>query len=147
MKYLLKKLSLVIVILSISSCSVESIDNELTEQSFNEPIEQNVVNNYTCTDANPEARFVNNGTIAFDFKIYDSNMVLLGDFQNVTPGSTTNWTSFNEGQLLFTVDQVIEPSATIVSDQKLQINLNNCSTLDVTVGPNNVLLDNPAVDI
>lgn len=136
MKYLLKKISLATVILLISSCSVESIESE--------PIEEIVLNSLTCVDANPEARFINNGTIAFDFKIYDSNMVLLGDFQNVAPGSTTNWTSFDEGEVLFSLQQTLTSG---VSDQKLETTLNNCSTLDVIMGSNNSLLENSPIDI
>ncbi|AUC81564.1 hypothetical protein [Lacinutrix sp. Bg11-31] len=136
MKYLLKKLSLVLVILVASSCSVEDIDSKFIGGSS--------TSTFTCTDANPEACFVNNGAIAFDFKIYDSNMVLLGDFQNVAPGSTTSWTTFAEGELLFVLEETTESG---VSDQKMESIMYNCSTLEVTIDANNELQDNSPVEI
>lgn len=117
-----------------SSCSVEDINSIETEA--------NLASNITCSDANPEARFVNNGTVAFNFKIYDSNMSLLAHFQNVAPGSTTAWTSFAEGELLFTIEEDI---ASGISDQKMETIINNCSTFDVTISSNNQLLDNSPI--
>lgn len=136
MKYILKKIPLLAVILMISSCSIENIDAI--------EIQDNVTSNFTCIDANPEARFVNNGTIAFDFKIYDSNMTLLGDFQNVAPGSSTIWTSFTEGYVLFSLNQTTDSG---ISDQKIQTSMSNCTILDVTIGSNNKTLDNSPVGI
>lgn len=134
MKNLLKKISLAIVVIMFSSCSVEDIASLDTEA--------NVTSNITCNDTNPEARFVNNGTVAFNFKIYDSNMSLLAHFQDVAPGTTTDWTSFTEGELLFTIE---ETTASGISDQKMETLINNCSTFDVTISSNNQLLNNSPI--
>lgn len=134
MKNLLKKISLAIVVIMFSSCSVEDITSLETEA--------NLTSNITCNDTNPEARFVNNGTVAFNFKIYDSNMSLLAHFQDVGPGSTTDWTSFAEGELLFTIEETI---ASGISDQKMETLINNCSTFDVTISSNNQLLNNSPI--
>jgi hypothetical protein len=134
MKNLLKKISLAIVVIMFSSCSVEDIARLDTEAT--------VTSNMTCNNATPEARFVNNGTVAFNFKIYDSNMSLLAHFQDVAPGTTTDWTSFTEGELLFTIE---ETTASGISDQKMETLINNCSTFDVTISSNNQLLNNSPI--
>jgi len=133
MKNLLKTLSLIIVILSISSCTVESINDttvlETTQSSF------------TCTNSDPEARFTNNGTIDFTFRIYDATNAMVVEELNVAPGSSTTWSSFSEGDIMFSMIS----SSNGVMDIKTIVTMSNCTAFDVTVKSDNTLDSNQPI--
>ena len=136
MKNLLKLSVFAGILLSLSSCSVESIETIEDEQLT-------IENSLTCSGLNPEARLTNNGTVPFGFKIYNSNFDMIVEHLNVAPGSSTTWGSFPEGDIFFSIIS----STTGVADIKTQLPMTNCSIYDLTVDSSNLLLDGAPIDL
>ncbi|WP_299886588.1 hypothetical protein [uncultured Lacinutrix sp.] len=136
MKNLLNKTALAIVLLSLTSCSIESVEQELTNDNSLE-------STFSCTNSHPEARLTNNGTINFSFKVYDENFNLIVEQLNVAPGSSTNWSSFPEGNVIIS----LENDVTGVSEIKKEILMSNCTVYDVTVATDNTLGTNQPISL
>lgn len=132
---LLKKLTVTLSLITIFSCSLEPLESN---QSSNNALQNQ--QNLTCVDAQPEARFVNNGSISYEFKIFTTAGQIV-EFVNVAPGTTTNWTSFAEGDILFSINS----NTTGVSDIKTQVFMANCETYELEVLPNNTLATNSPI--
>lgn len=125
--------------MSLTSCSVESIDNE--NQLLNATVETSE-SSLICTGANPQARLVNNGSVAFNFVIMSSGGNVI-QISNVMPNTTTNWSSFSQGDTLFS----IVSSATGASDIKVGFTMNECTELNLEIDSNNLLVDSQPIDL
>lgn len=126
---LLLKFIVALTLITTFSCSVESLDDE---QSLNQASNEA---NLTCTNAQPESRLINNGTVNFEFEIISTTSGQIIEFINVAPGTSTSWTSFPEGEILFS----IKSNTTGVSDMKTQLVLANCETYELEIMSNNTL--------
>ncbi|WP_299886590.1 hypothetical protein [uncultured Lacinutrix sp.] len=128
MKKQLNKAVLALVLsLSLTNCSTESIDLE----SNNNASSQSTVE---C-NTKAKVRFTNNGTKAFTFKIYDENLNLIVEKINVAPSTSTNWFSFLEGDIIFSLKSDEANSSTI----SRQVYVHKCNEYNVTVKPDNTL--------
>lgn len=137
---LFKNTVLVFCLSTVLSCSVESVE---TIEAI-EAIESNTTNsnlqttnqaNMTCTNAQPEARFVNNGTVPLSFKIITNNLGQVAQFIDVAPGTSTTWTAFPEGDILFAINS----NTSGVSDIKTQVFMGNCDNYELEVQSDNTL--------
>ncbi|WP_452222623.1 hypothetical protein [Lacinutrix chionoecetis] len=128
---LLKKATIILSFLSILSCTVESLDiNQFTDSQ--NPSQSNL----TCLDAQPEARFVNNGTTDFTFVVFSPSLGLITEVVDVAPGVTTNWIAFPEGEIILGLDS----SVSSISDFKTQVTMQACDTYELVMQPNNTVL-------
>ncbi|MGJ8594097.1 MAG: hypothetical protein ACSHXF_16220 [Aquaticitalea sp.] len=131
---LLKAVVLTIAMTSYYNCSVEPADQiELTTETESYAVQQTFADPPTCSGVNPRARFVNNGTYAFDYAVYDSEGVLLIDIDGITPGTTTDWTDITSGSILFNLESGIE------SDQKVLHVFTDCTEISLEIDANNLL--------
>lgn len=129
--YLNKAIAFAILLTSFYNCTIESIDN-LQDQSIDIiNIEDSQAN--TCTGISPKARMTNNGTIPFDFEIYDSSGSLIIGFYNVLPSTQTDWYSFDEDNTIFVVEN------DSVEDQKVSHQMDNCTEINLEIDSNNLL--------
>ena len=129
--YLNKASAFAILLTSFYNCTIESIDN-LQDQSIDIiNIEDSQAN--TCTGISPKARMTNNGTIPFDFEIYDSSGSLIIGFYNVLPSTQTDWYSFDEDNTIFVVEN------DSVEDQKVSHQMDNCTEINLEIDSNNLL--------
>lgn len=118
-------LCLALILFSCISDSIE--DDNFTEPSqFLNP----------CVNDDPITRVVNNGTVAFDLKVLDSNGVVLVDIANIPPSTTTSWASFAEGEVLFSLDS----NQTLVNDDKVVLQMNTCMAFDIEIDANNEIV-------
>lgn len=136
MKNLLKSVTLTLsATFFLFNCSVESLDDSETaplEVSESNIIETTQVN---CFNANPKSKLTNNGTVAFNFAVYNENSITVGQSIVVLPGTSSEWIEFPEGFMLFS----IESNATGVSDKKVSLEMSNCTELNLVVEANNEL--------
>jgi hypothetical protein len=130
MKNLLKFAPVMGLAMSLLSCTSESLENDIssepTSNELNEP----------CIDQNPITRVVNNGTIAFDFKVVDSDGIVIIDIPNIPANTTTSWASFNEGEVLFSLDS----NQTSVRDDKVVLLMDNCMAYEIEINSNNQIV-------
>ena len=133
---LLKASALALVMSSYFSCTIESTnlsDPELvTDVTIIEPSLESAL---VCSGNNPRARITNNGTIPFDFVIFDTAGTLVQTEQNVLPGITTSWLTFPDGQFIF----VIRNESFF--GEKVSHFMDFCTEINLEVNVNNQLTD------
>lgn len=114
------------------SCSVEPLEQSIIDQAnLEENVNQEIA---ACVDADPEARIVNNGSVAIDLDIFDENGNLLGFVHNLLPSETSVWISFPEGNnILFAV------SNDVVEDEKVIYDMSTCTIFDMEFTSSNQL--------
>ncbi len=136
----LLKISAIALVSLMSSCTVETIDAKENYQDFN----QETANVLTCSGADPQYQFTNNGTVPFTLSIYggDNNGVLNQDL-DVAPGSITDMKSFAAGEVLFSFDCDISG----ISDIKVVFDMNNCNELQLVIDEDNNLLDAEPIEL
>ncbi|AUC76322.1 hypothetical protein [Olleya sp. Bg11-27] len=137
MNYLLKLSVAFCLLFSVSSCTIDSLEDSIDERSINT---NSVVPNQACSNQDPKSKLINNGTVAFTFQIIDSNNNLI-ELLEVAPGATSSWISFSEGDTVFNLDS----NTTGVSDDKVFINMTNCSEVEIIVNSGNQI-DTPIVN-
>jgi hypothetical protein len=136
---LLKAFAMAIAIISLHNCSVEpaedfslTIDSIILEADV-QSTETQAAQAAVCAGANPKARVANNGTLAFDYEIYDSSGVLIAGIYNIMPGTITDWTDFPEGTIIFNLENGIE------RDQKVAHLMENCTEINMEIDSSNLL--------
>ncbi|WP_452221990.1 hypothetical protein [Lacinutrix salivirga] len=139
MKHLLKLIAIAIITLSFTSCTVESLDNEIVEQSS---LTDTEALNSTCVNTNPQARLINNGTLPFHFKVLN-NVTLISSDLAVMPGTTTNWRSFSDGYVLLLVEST-DPN---IPGNKIELNMSSCSEIEIIVDSNNEIVETSPTDL
>ena len=146
--YLLKAFAFAIAITSLHNCSVEpaedfspTIDSTILEANVHSIESQ--AQAAVCDGANPKARIINNGTLPFDYEIYDSTGVFIAGIYNIMPGTVTDWTNFSEGTIIFNLENGIE------RDQKVAHLMENCTEINLEIDSSNILtaaMPQPASD-
>ena len=137
MKYLLKLSVAICLLLTVSSCTVESLDDAVNKSA----VSQNVAEaNQSCNDQDPKTKLINNGTVAFTFQIIDSDSNMI-EFVDVAAGASTSWISFTEGDTIFNLDSNVIG----VSDDKIALSISNCSEIEIIVNAQNKI-DTPIVN-
>lgn len=139
MKHLLKLIAIAIITLSFTSCTVESLDNEIVEQSS---LTDTEALNSTCVNTNPQARLINNGTLPFHFKVLN-NVTLISSDLAVMPGTTTSWRSFSDGYVLLLVEST-DPN---IPGNKIELNMSLCSEIEIIVDSNNEIVETSPTDL
>ena len=116
--------------LLLFGCTSDPVANNtasnLTTSQFNEP----------CLDQDPITRVVNNGTVAFDLKVVDEQGVVLVDIPNIPANTTTSWASFQQGEVLFSIDC----HQTMVSDDKVVLQMDTCMAYEIEIDSNNEIV-------
>lgn len=127
MKNLLKRTFVMCFVLTLLTCTSDSAENELSldlnPSQLNEP----------CVGQLPITRVINNGTVSIDFKVIDSYGVVLVDIPSIPASTTTSWASFDEGVVLFSIDT----NQTLVSDDKVELNMESCMAYEIEINSNN----------
>lgn len=127
MKNLLKRTFVMCFVLTLLTCTSDSAENELSldlnPSQLNEP----------CVGQLPITRVINNGTVSIDFKVIDSDGVVLVDIPSIPASTTTSWASFDEGVVLFSIDT----NQTLVSDDKVEFNMESCMAYEIEINSNN----------
>lgn len=127
MKNLLKRTFVMCFVLTLLTCTSDSAENELSldlnPSQLNEP----------CVGQLPITRVINNGTVSIDFKVIDSDGVVLVDIPSIPASTTTSWASFDEGVVLFSIDT----NQTLVSDDKVELNMESCMAYEIEINSNN----------
>ncbi|QCE43152.1 hypothetical protein [Psychroserpens sp. NJDZ02] len=137
MNYLLKLSVAICLLFSVSSCSVDSLEDSTDERAINTTA---VTPNVACSNQDPKSKLINNGTVVFTLQIFDSNNNLT-ELIDVAPGTSSSWISFSEGDTVFNLDS----TSSNVSDDKISINMNNCSEVEIVVNALNKI-DSPVVN-
>ena len=88
-----------------------------------------------CVNDDPITRIVNNGTLTFELSVRDENGVEVVNFASVPPNSTTSWASFNSGAYIFYLLDASGGSSS--SYDKAQIQMDNCTALEIEIDGNN----------
>lgn len=127
MKNLLKRTFVMCFVLTLLTCTSDSAENELSldlnPSQLNEP----------CVGQLPITRVINNGTVSIDFKVIDIDGVVLVDIPSIPASTTTSWASFDEGVVLFSIDT----NQTLVSDDKVELNMESCMAYEIEINSNN----------
>lgn len=127
MKNLLKRTFVMCFVLTLLTCTSDSAENELSldlnPSQLNEP----------CVGQLPITRVINNGTVSIDFKVIDSDGVVLVDIPSIRASTATSWASFDEGVVLFSIDT----NQTLVSDDKVELNMESCMAYEIEINSNN----------
>ena len=130
MKNLLKSALLVCLVLILFNCTSDSYENgvslDLNTTELNNP----------CVAQDPITRVVNNGTVTIHFKVVDSEGIVLVDIPNIPPNTTTSWASFEEGDVLFSIDS----DQTLVSDEKVELTMDSCMAYEIEIDGNNEIV-------
>lgn len=130
MKNLLKSTLLVCLALTLFTCTSDpsgnDISTDLTPSQLNDP----------CVGQDPITRVINNGTVNVDFKVIDSDGVVLVDIPSIPASTTTSWASFEEGEVLFSIDS----NQTLVSDDKVLLNMDSCMAYEIEINSNNEIV-------
>lgn len=129
MNNLLKLSAFLCLIFIATSCTTESLDDSFEQTTATPEVAQAYQN---CNNQNPQSRLVNNGTVSFAFTIVDSNSNTV-QIQNIAPGGSSSWSSFNAGETTFNV----ESSTTGVSDSKVVLEMNTCTEVEIVVNSSN----------
>jgi hypothetical protein len=133
MKNLLKNaIACAIVTSTLFSCSVESIENNLTESSIAESSEPQ----FDCSGQDPQARITNNGTISITLQIASSDGTVLHTVDNLAPGSASGFLTFAPDEIIFNISK----NTTGVQDDKVLFTMDQCMSFDMVVGSDNYLV-------
>ncbi|APY07309.1 hypothetical protein BWZ20_02875 [Winogradskyella sp. J14-2] len=130
MKNLLKSTLLACTALLLFTCTADPSENDLSDDLTSNQL------NDPCVAQNPITRVINNGTVAVDFKVIDTDGVVLVDIPNIPANTTTSWASFQEGDVLFSIDS----NATLVSDDKIILTMESCMAYEIEINNNNEII-------
>ena len=133
MKNLLKNaIACAIVSSTLFSCSVESIENNLTESS----IVENSDPQFDCSGQVPQARITNNGTISITLQIASSDGTVLHTVDNLAPGAASGFLTFAPDEIIFNISK----NTTGIQDDKVLFVMDQCMSFDMVVGSDNYLV-------
>ena len=132
MKNLLKLLPFIVVAVIFKACTTEPVDASL----FSSELETGNLSSQTCTNDLPKTRVINNGSTSFDLEVYDEDGTIVVTELNISPGQTTTWAEFDEGEILFSLSN---PSGD-TTDDKVKLAMTTCMYYEIIVGANNKIL-------
>jgi len=141
MKSLLKITALAIVLM-LSSCSVESV-NEVTDNTNSDPINVTALQNtnFQCVNGQAGARITNNGSMDVSLEIFDNQNNLIASIDDLNPGGISDWYYFQAGLITFSLES---------EDGKVKapvIDMGSCMAFDMEIGENNQLVSDVAVQL
>lgn len=125
MNNLLKFVACLCLIFSSTSCSLEPLEGQNSSNSTKMSDETATT---FCDNQDPQSRLINNGTIAYTFTIIDIDQNVI-EILNVAPGTSSSWSSFNEGETIFSIDG----SANNVSDSKVVLDMSTCTKVEIVI--------------
>jgi len=128
------------VVFSISSCSVESIDEQIQAEAPQLELQAESVQ--TCSNNDPRSKLTNNGTVALTFTVYSNDMNSVATQSNIQPGTSSGWISFTPGETMFS----IKSNTSGVSDSKLEFSMDTCTEVDIVIGTDNSVESSDIVD-
>ena len=117
--------------LAFFNCSTEAIDSETQNLVQTESLNSDFPET-NCSNQDPIARLVNNGSIHFNLEIFDEDGQLLYSIYNIHPGTQTDWLHLPVGLVSFNVSNN-NGSKPVVLD------MGHCMAYDMEIGPNNQL--------
>ena len=118
MNNLLKFVACLCLIFSSTSCSLEPLEGQ---NSGNSTKISNATATTFCDNQDPQSRL-----ITFTIIDIDQNVI---EILNVAPGTSSSWSSFNEGLTIFSVDG----SAYNVSDSKVVLDMSTCTKVEIVI--------------
>lgn len=131
MKNLRSNMVLAIASFMLFGCSTEQLDSEnLSALDANDD----------CVGANPQVRITNNGSVNHNLDVFDEQG-LVGFVHNISPGETSTWITFTEGETLFAV------SNDVYEDEKVIFDMTTCMEFNMEIGTNNQLTSAVPVDV
>lgn len=136
---LLKAFALAFAMTPLYNCSVEPADNSTFNDDNAVPLQEAQATDSqeflaVCSGSDPRARITNNGTVSFDYEIYDASGAFIIGIYNISPGTVTQYATFSEGTIIFNVE-----TASGV-DQKVAHLMENCTEINMEIDVNNLLL-------
>lgn len=137
MKYLLKNIACAILLLSVFNCTTEPVGNN---QELNTTQSQESTLDDYCSGQSPKARITNNGTVNVNLEIFNEAGSLIGHDYGVTPGQTSDWSTFATGVTTFVVSNVN-------SDKIIVIDMDTCMAYDMVIGTNNQLTSDQPIHL
>jgi len=140
MKNLLKNaIACAIVTSALFSCSVESIENELLESSFEATSEPQ----FDCSGQDPQARITNNGTISITLQIASIDGTILHNVENIAAGSASGFLTFAPEEVIFNISK----NTTGIQDDKVVFMMDQCMSFDMELGADNYLVAGTPVNL
>lgn len=125
MNNLLKFVACLCLFFLATSCSLESLEDENTTNSTKI---SNTTTSVFCDNQDPQSRLVNNGTITYTFTIIDTDQNVI-EVLNVAPGTSSTWSSFNEGQTIFSIDGTDNN----IKDSKIVLEMATCTKVEIVI--------------
>lgn len=96
--------------------------------------------NDDCVGVNPQVRITNNGDVNYNLDVFDEQG-LVGFVHNITPGETSTWITFSEGEMFFAV------SNDTYEDKKVLYFMSTCMEFNMEIGTNNELTSAVSVNV
>ncbi|MFT5847491.1 MAG: hypothetical protein ACJARX_000080 [Psychroserpens sp.] len=121
-----------IVSLTLFSCSVESIKNDLIEEELLET----PVTLSECVNQDPQAGITNNGSIPITFQIVTVDGTVLHSVENISPGTASGFLTFAPDDIVFNISK----NTTGLQDEKVVFTMNQCMSFDIELGTDNNLV-------
>ncbi len=130
MKHLLKLTQALCLVFMLFGCTSDSAVDENALEVTDSQLNQN------CVDQDPITRVINNGTVTFDLKVFDAQGTVLVDFPNIPANTTTSWASFEQGEVMFSLncDQAL------VNDDKVVLQMDTCMAYEIEIDGNNEIV-------
>ena len=131
MKNILKLTSVITLLMVLSSCSVESLDEVIVNN--NTSVENVTEQQMTCSGEQPKTRVINNGTTTFILEVVNSDGAIIVSQPGINPGHITNWSSFAEGEVLFALSNPTGDT----TDDKVLLTMDSCMAYEIVIDANN----------
>nr|WP_321222795.1 hypothetical protein [uncultured Psychroserpens sp.] len=133
-----------IVMTSLFSCSVESIENEQLEEALLTTTDTVVTpNTESCIDQDPQARITNNGTITLTLQIASTDGTILHTVENIAAGTSSGYLTFAPDEVVFNIVK----NTTGIQDDKVVFTMGQCMSYDMVVGADNNLIAGAPVSL
>lgn len=93
-----------------------------------------------CSDEQPRARIVNNGTERVNLQIQTSEGNTV-NINNIEPNTTSDWSSYAAGVIKFTIS--IDDNGGVHDDVVLNVEMANCWEYDIVIASDNTVSSVP----
>ena len=127
-----KAMAFAIVMSSFYNCSTDSVDNSNLDSNL-----QNASQSTNCDSSDPTVRLTNNGTVVMDFEVLLAIDGSLLAEEQVLPGHTSEWISFEPGIILFSASSNVDG----VKDHKVVYDMESCMEYNMQIDADNMLMD------
>lgn len=130
MKNLLKFIPFLVFAVVLKACTTENselLSSERTTLNQSNP---------PCVNEDPKTRVINNGTISFSLSVVKTDGTVVVNIPNIPPNTTTSWASFEPEEYIFSLESL----STGVSDDKVQLVMDECMAFEIEVDPSNQIV-------